>query len=138
MNTAIALEFSTIPPYLTGLFSIMPGSNQRASALIQSVVTEEMLHLTLASNILIAIGGNPDIVAIGRSLVYPGPLPDKIDNDLQVGLAALSKPQLQNVFMAIERPETKPGKSCRAKKCRSLRRSTPANSAPSASSTRRC
>ncbi|OQS08325.1 hypothetical protein B0T37_20605 [Chromobacterium violaceum] len=109
VNTAIALEFSTIPPYLTGLFSIMPGSNQRASALIQSVVTEEMLHLTLASNILIAIGGNPDIVAIGRSLVYPGPLPDKIDNDLQVGLAALSKPQLQNVFMAIERPETKPG-----------------------------
>lgn len=109
VTTAIALEFSTIPPYLTGLFSIMPGSNQRASALIQSVVTEEMLHLTLASNILIAIGGNPDIVAIGRSLVYPGPLPDQIDNDLQVGLASLSKPQLKKVFMAIERPETKPG-----------------------------
>ncbi|MBM3114868.1 ferritin-like domain-containing protein [Jeongeupia naejangsanensis] len=108
-NTAVELELSTIPPYLTGLFSVMPGSNQRAAALVQSIVTEEMLHMTLAANLLIAIGGNPDIVAIGRSLSYPTPLPDKIDDDLQVGLAALTKRQLKNVFMAIERPETKPG-----------------------------
>ncbi|WP_434632508.1 ferritin-like domain-containing protein [Chromobacterium sp. CV08] len=109
LTTAVELEFSTIPPYLTALFSIMPGSNGAAAALIQSVVTEEMLHMTLAANILIALGGNPDIVAIGKSLSYPGPLPAKIDNDLQVTLAALSRPQLKNVLMAIERPATGEG-----------------------------
>ncbi|UTH73780.1 ferritin-like protein [Chromobacterium sp. IIBBL 290-4] len=109
LTTAVELEFSTIPPYLTGLFSIVADSNRVAAALIQSIVTEEMLHMTLAANMLIAIGGNPDIVALGQSLKYPGPLPDKIGNDLQVDLAALTPSQVKNVFMAIERPVTKPG-----------------------------
>lgn len=105
LATAVQLELSTIPPYLTGLFSLQDNSNQEAAALVQSVVTEEMLHMTLAANTLIAIGGNPDIVALGNALQYPGALPDKIDDDLQVSLAALSLNQVQSVFMAIEKPD---------------------------------
>ncbi|RBH51872.1 hypothetical protein C3F00_033145, partial [Pseudomonas sp. MWU13-2860] len=49
---AVRLELSTIPTYLTALFSIKPGQNQEARALVQSVVVEEMLHMTLAANTL--------------------------------------------------------------------------------------
>ena len=103
---AVQLELSTIPPYLTAQFSVMPGQNQESRALVQSVVVEEMLHMTLAANALIAIGGNPDIVAAGRSLQYPGPLPMCVDEGLIVTLKSLSRLQAREVFMAVERPDT--------------------------------
>ncbi|WP_338848141.1 ferritin-like protein [Massilia sp. W12] len=114
LNLAVQLELSTIPPYLTALFSVQSGSNRAAAALVQSVVTEEMLHMTLAANTLIAIGANPDIVTLANELQYPGALPGKVDNNLQVSLAALSKEQVYKVFMAIEKPDTSdilPGES---------------------------
>ncbi|MCD5361717.1 MULTISPECIES: ferritin-like protein [Chromobacterium] len=103
---AVRLELSTIPTYLTALFSIKPGQNQEARALVQSVVVEEMLHMTLAANTLIAIGGNPRIIEDGQALNYPGPLPMCVDTSLTVTLKALSRQQAQEVFMEIERPDT--------------------------------
>ncbi|MCP1292545.1 ferritin-like protein [Chromobacterium sp. S0633] len=103
---AVRLELSTIPTYLTALFSIKPGQNQEARALVQSVVVEEMLHMTLAANTLIAIGGNPRVIEDGRALSYPGPLPMCVDTGLIVTLKALSRQQAQEVFMEIERPDT--------------------------------
>ena len=61
LQTAIELEHSTIPVYLTALYSIKPNANREVAALIRSVVIEEMLHMALACNILISIGGSPSI-----------------------------------------------------------------------------
>lgn len=102
---AVSLEYSTIPPYLTALFSIKDGNHQ-ARALVHSIVIEEMLHMTLAANTLIAIGGNPHIREEALKVKYPGPLPMCIDEDLTVTLGSLTKQQVGEVFMAIERPDT--------------------------------
>lgn len=106
LSGAMSLELSTIPPYLTALFSIR-AENREARALVHSIVVEEMLHMTLAGNTLIAIGGNPNLLEIAQQLHYPGPLPMCIDEGLTVTLGSLTKPQVCNVFMAIERPATK-------------------------------
>lgn len=106
LASALQLELATIPVYLTGLFSLKPGVKRETVALVQSVVVEEMLHLTFVCNTLIAIGGTPQIAAAGKSLQYPGPLPLSVDDGLQVSLGALTRQQVQQVFMAIEKPAT--------------------------------
>lgn len=105
IQKAIELEHSTIPPYLTALFSIKSGSNRDISRLIYSVVIEEMLHFTIACNILNAFGGKPQIYFPAFIPNYPTSLPLNINNSLIVGLERFSKRQLTNVFMEIEEPE---------------------------------
>src|ERR1700730_11757675 len=70
LQMAIELEFSTLPPYLYALHSIMPGTNAEASSRIRFVAMEEMVHMCLACNILNALGRNPVLTAP----TYPGPL----------------------------------------------------------------
>jgi hypothetical protein len=106
LDGAVTLELSTLPPYLTGVFSLAPGSNDEVRALVMSVVVEEMLHMALAANTAISIGGNPQIFKNGLALRYPGPLPMCVDESLTVTLASLTLAQAQDVFMAIERPDT--------------------------------
>lgn len=106
LQSAIELEHSTIPPYLTAMFSLKPGANDDIARLIRSVVVQEMLHMTLAGNILIAIGGSPVINTASFIPQYPGPLPLSIGGSgFVVGIEAFSKALVQNVFMAIEEPE---------------------------------
>jgi hypothetical protein len=65
-----------------------------------------MLHMTIASNILIAIGGHPAINAPDFIPKYPDRLPMSIGgSDFKVGLEAFSKPLVFNKFMEIEKPE---------------------------------
>lgn len=108
LGNAIALELSTIPPYLTALFSIKPGANAEAGAIVRSVAIEEMLHLSLACNMLNAVGGRPQLPAAAASLRYPTPLPmdigDKPGKQFIVPLARLSEDSIQT-FMTIEEPE---------------------------------
>jgi hypothetical protein len=106
LQKAIELEHSTIPPYLTAMYSLKPGPNDGIGRLIRSIVVEEMLHLTIAGNILIAIGGRPAINTPEFIPAYPGPLPMSIGGaDFKVGIEAFSKPLVENVFMKIEEPE---------------------------------
>lgn len=105
LDGAVELELSTLPPYLTGVFSLAAG-NDELRALISSVILEEMLHMALAANTAIAIGGAPPIFARGRALRYPGPLPMCVDETLTVSLGAMTLDQVRDVFMAIERPDT--------------------------------
>jgi rubrerythrin len=102
LQLAIKLEHSTIPPYLTALYSIKPNFNQQAYQLIFSIVREEMLHFTIAANVLNAINGKPNINHPEFIPNYPGPLPMNIGDDLIVGLAPLSKDTVLNTFMRIE------------------------------------
>lgn len=105
LQSAIELEHATIPPYLTAMFSLKP-TNAHISRLIGTIVHQEMLHMTIAANVLNAIGGHPQVNRPEFIPRYPGPLPMSIGGpDFEVGIAAFSRPLLTNVFMKIEEPE---------------------------------
>lgn len=103
LQIALQVEHATIPPYLTALYSIHPGTNVEAVEVIRSVVVEEMLHLSLVANVLNAIGGTlchtltaPDFIPR-----YPAYLPTG-ETEFQVGLRPFSSATI-DTFMQIER-----------------------------------
>jgi hypothetical protein len=102
LQTAIELEHSTIPPYLTALYSINDGSNRDAARVIKSVVMEEMLHMVLAANVLNAIGGAPAINHPRFVPRYPTHMPHSRRAFL-IGLEKFS-PRSVGTFLKIERP----------------------------------
>lgn len=109
LQTAIELEHSTIPPYLTANFTLInqqSDHNNAISEIIGSVLGEEMLHMTIAANILNAIGGQPVINKPDFVPTYPGNLPGSVDAGLTVGLEKFSLDLVKNVFMEIEEPES--------------------------------
>ena len=105
LQTAVELEHSTIPPYLCALYSIKDGANLEAAEVIRSVVMEEMLHMTLVSNVMNAIGRSPAIGHKEFTPEYPGALPHSAAT-FEVGLLKLS-PQALETFLRIERPESR-------------------------------
>jgi hypothetical protein len=102
LQSAIELEYSTLPIYLSAMFSLEV-QNYTAYNTIRSVAMEEMVHMAIAANILAALGGNPAIKNINVPFPTKG-LPGGAEPDLHVTLASFSKNQLQN-FMRIETPE---------------------------------
>lgn len=106
LQSAIELEHSTIPPYLTAVLSLKPGANDMIGNLVRAITGQEMLHMCIVGNILIAIGGRPSINHAGFAPSYPGPLPMNIGGaDFRVGIEAFSKDLVKSVFMEIEEPE---------------------------------
>lgn len=105
VRQAIRLEFATIPPYLTAMLSLAPGHNREVWNTIHAVVIDEMMHMSVACNLLNALGGRPAIGAPGFLPVYPGPLPMAIGDGLVVGLEAYSQDLVRRTFMEIEEPE---------------------------------
>jgi len=105
LGNAIKLELATIPPYLYALYSLDSSKNGAIAQIIQSVVVEEMLHMTLGCNILNALGGTPALNTGGFVPIYPGPLPGSVEAGLIVGLAPCSTALVHDVFMQIEEPE---------------------------------
>jgi len=103
MQWAIELEHSTLPPYLCALYSIKPGTNSPAVGVIASVFIEEMLHMTLAANVLNALGGKPVLDHPAFIPRYPTYLPHSA-NAFQVSLEPFS-PAAVETFMKIEKPE---------------------------------
>jgi hypothetical protein len=110
LQLAIGVELSTIPVYLTALYSIKEGRNPDAAQTIRSVVMEEMLHMTLAANVLNALGETPST----RPVAFGGhenlsPLPDyPLDSPLIAGIGTLKllplSPQAVDGFVRIEHP----------------------------------
>lgn len=96
------VEMSTIPPYLYAAYSIK-GEKSTARELVISVVVEEMLHLALATNLLLALGGEPDF---GDGLIprYPSLLSHHVP-DLTLELRRCTPDLITDTFMVIERPE---------------------------------
>jgi hypothetical protein len=109
LQTAMQLEFATIPPYLCAEWSINSDNDPGGVLdMIQSIAAEEMFHFALAGNMLSAIGGKPSIANAGFVPSYPTRvLPGGIPQKLPVDLLPLSANQLQ-VFMQIEFPEFPP------------------------------
>jgi len=106
LQYAIGLELTTIPAYLCALYTITPGANSAACEVIQSVVLEEMLHMSLAANVLNAIGGAPATGPVGGGPspvpVYPATVPF-IEAMPVIRLQAFSRAAVDD-FLAIERP----------------------------------
>ncbi len=106
IKRAIELEHSTLPPYLTALYSLDPAKNKAVAALLRSIVRDEMLHMAIMCNLLNALDGEPALTDPGFIPNYPGPLPMNIGKGLVVGLEPFSIPLVRDVFMTIEEPES--------------------------------
>lgn len=102
LQWAIELEHSTLPPYLCALYSLDTERNQEAVEVVGSVIMEEMLHLSLAANLLNAVGGSPVLDAPHLLPDYPAPLPHG-DRTIQVSLLPFG-PEAIDLFMSIEKP----------------------------------
>ena len=106
LKQAMAIEHATLPPYLTALYSLKPGSNMEAFHIIRDVAVEEMLHLTLAANVFNAVGGNIEGVLSNPNFVptYPAVLPtrSKPEDEFEVHVDKFS-PETVKTFLKIER-----------------------------------
>ena len=102
LQLAVELEFSTLPPYLCALYSIKENTNTTACQVIHSVVIQEMLHLTNAANLLIAVGGQPYINKPEFIPKFPTKLPDQ-EQWFTVNLLKFSPEALQTCLY-IEEP----------------------------------
>jgi hypothetical protein len=91
LQAAIELEMSTIPPYLYAAWSVDPGSQgadpgappadpSGVQGIIKTIAIEEMLHMGIACNMLVSIGGHPQILT--RAPAYPARLPMNIHEGL--------------------------------------------------------
>lgn len=103
LQQAVELEFATIPIYLSALWSIKNNLHPVAKS-IRNVVQEEMLHLSLASNMLASIGGKPKLYDPGeRGLRYPARLPGGVHPELILRLSGLTDDALDD-FLEVELP----------------------------------
>ncbi|WP_431683037.1 ferritin-like domain-containing protein [Kitasatospora sp. KL5] len=110
LQLAVGLELSTVPVYLTALYSIEAGRNTDAAQTIRSVVMEEMLHMTLAANVLNALGEVPSPGPVdfqGRRNLSPIPA-YPLDSPLVSGIGTLEllplTPRAVDGFVRIEHP----------------------------------
>jgi hypothetical protein len=124
LQTAIEIELATIPIYLFTYYSLYRNATSgesigdeqlfvdKAGGVIMSVAVEEMLHMSLSSNILFALGVAPQLYGKAPSQ-YPtglpyhnpkGPPGPDGSTPVLIPLANLSLEQLWH-FLQIEYPE---------------------------------
>lgn len=126
LQTAIEIELATIPIYLYTYYSLNRAAQSgehigpvqqfvnKAGGVVMSVAVEEMLHMSLSSNILFALGQPPQLY--GKA---PGPYPTGLPfhnpkgppgpdggTAVKIPLAKLSFEQLWH-FLQIEYPEAR-------------------------------
>lgn len=102
LQSALRLEFATIPTYLSAAFSLRANLNRAIYELILRAAVEEMLHFTAVANLMNAIGVAPGIVdAVPK---YPQGL-TVLEPPLQLDLRSFSYDLIEKLFMRIEAPE---------------------------------
>jgi len=102
LQTAIELEWSTIPPYMVTVLSMKLTANRQAANLIRGVMMEEMMHLALVANVLNAVGGT---VHIGADNLPSYPRKLFKGRSVEMDLAPFSKKNIET-FMKFEQPKT--------------------------------
>ena len=103
LQWAIRVELTTIPTYLYAFYSIKD-SRSAAAIVFREIVIEEMLHVALASNLLVSVGGHPRFYDRNILPRYPGPVPHHTPG-FTVNLERCSVDFVRDTCMAIERPE---------------------------------
>jgi len=107
VQVAIELEWFTLPPYLTALWSIKDRDAHRTVAgILLTVAMEEMLHMSLCCNLLVALGGKPQLMDPNTFPSYPD-FPPGIQLSEPVSLQKLSLDAIR-LFMEIEKPSHPP------------------------------
>lgn len=104
LQTAMEVEHSTIPTYLTALATIKKNYNNEVQAIFKQIILQEMLHLALAANLLNAVGGKPTLFSENFIPLYPSRLPGGLVPTLQVPIVKCSISLIADIFMAIEQP----------------------------------
>lgn len=100
---ALQVEFTTIPVYLAGLYSITDKGSSAYQAL-RAVVMEEMFHVNQAANLVIALGALPRFSG-DAAPIYPCYLPHANETTTPLlGLYRASTNVFNNVYAAIETP----------------------------------
>ncbi|MEU1232389.1 ferritin-like protein [Streptomyces sp. NPDC005828] len=102
LQWAIEVEHSTLPPYLTALYSLDAERNPDAVQLISGVFVEEMIHLALVANLLNAIGGEPRLDAPHMLPPHPRTMPHA-DPSIELALLPFGKEAL-GMFLRLEQP----------------------------------
>jgi hypothetical protein len=102
LQWAIELEHFTLPPYLCALYSLDGDRNPVATEVLASIFIEEMLHMTLAANLLNAVGGRPQLDNPKMLPGYPNPLPHG-DRSFEISLFRFGHEALET-FLKIEQP----------------------------------
>jgi hypothetical protein len=111
LHQAARLELSTIPLYLYAAYSIQTQSYSQwapgisAFRAIRSVVIEEMLHLALVRNLVVAVGGGDEIRFYDEAFVptYPSPMLHRVPT-LMLHLEPCTPQLMRKVFMPLELP----------------------------------
>ena len=105
LQIATELEFTTLPLYLTALYSIVQDCNVEAYELIRSIVMQEMLHYAQAANILISIGGKVVLDTPETAPKFPRKgLPGGVLPHLFLTLKKFTLEHVYYTFMSIETP----------------------------------
>ncbi|TDD62445.1 ferritin-like domain-containing protein [Actinomadura rubrisoli] len=112
---AAAVELQTIPMYLYAMYSIGGQGTSRwnpgmsAQRLVRSVVIEEMLHLCLVRNILVALGEGDRVTFYSEDFIpdYPEYMLHR-HPPLLLHIGPCTKEIVRDVFMEFERPHPSP------------------------------
>jgi len=106
LQNAVLLEFSTLPLYLTSMYSIVENCNTDAYQTIREIAIQEMLHFVQAANILIAVGGEVIIDDPNYVPSYPSTcgLPGGVLPGLDVSLEKFNLRHVYDTMMVIETP----------------------------------
>ncbi|MFJ3671124.1 ferritin-like protein [Streptomyces sp. NPDC090106] len=102
LQWAIEIEHSTLPPYLTALYSLDAERNPDAVQLIGGVFVEEMIHLALVANLLNAVGGRPRLDAPHMLAQHPRTMPHA-DPSIELSLLPFGEEALA-MFLRLEQP----------------------------------
>lgn len=101
LHAAIRLEHATLPVYLTALASLRRGQNLEAVHVLRSLVVDKVRRVTLAANLLNAVGGKVNLNQPGFTPRFPALFPDG-ESDLEVNLQAFS-PDALETLLKVER-----------------------------------
>ncbi|MFG2030331.1 ferritin-like protein [Streptomyces sp. NPDC048825] len=111
LHQAAQVEMSTIPMYLYAAYSIQTkGHNQwlpgiSAFRTIVAIAIEEMLHLCLVRNLLVALGAADRITFNDKHFIpsYPSKMLHRVP-DLELHLQPCSPELMRDVFLPLELP----------------------------------
>jgi hypothetical protein len=102
IREAIGIELTVFPAYLYAMYSLADRASD-AEKMLRSVAAEEMLHVMLWTNLLLATGGDITFCSPTTMPAFPASLTHRRPV-LTVNLEPYSEALIEKVFMPIEAP----------------------------------